>query len=46
MLDAVDDFKYPCPTTYAVVAIWVVFVSVAAVGASGTPVSVGEASGA
>jgi hypothetical protein len=35
-----------CATTKAVVASWVVFVLRAAVGAAGTPVKVGEASGA
>lgn len=40
--DAVEDFKYPWLTTKAVVAIWVVLVSIDAVGAIGVPVSVGE----
>jgi hypothetical protein len=35
-----------CATTNAVVASWVVLVSTAAVGAAGTPVNVGAASGA
>ena len=34
------------PTTYAVVAIWVVFVSAVAVVESGVPVKVGEANAA
>ena len=35
-----------CPSTNAVVAIWVVLVSAAAVGAAGVPVKVGEPIGA
>lgn len=38
-----DEVTYPCAFTNAVVAIWVVFVAVAAVGAVGVPVNSGLA---